>query len=556
MVTEFDPSIPNDSKTGAVSITDSTIWGGIYAAEFIMRMSTVPGMLYVGPHSLIRFSGILSANAHSGDVMRAANQGKPIDTLSLDFGYYVSAQASGLGILNGVINHAVQSNKTVVTGGVTVPATGIGGGIPALYAVSYTNGGGGSSVVITNKSATAHRVTIRVNGAAATGTFPLQFVASADPSAANTPGKPNNVAIQKGTSANPVTVPAYSVVRVDLKIPALVTVVNAASQQPVPLAPTQQGMLLGSGLASDTLTADTDPPPTVLGDTTITIVDSAGNVFTVPIFSVSPQQATFLMPDTIVAGTAKVTVARGGKNVLTGSFHRRPDFRRPLFREWKRSGSGRRHSRGPEPRWNHDSAPGLHLPGRRAAELSGGTARFGRWVEPGDSDFVRHRHSLRTIGYGIHRRAACADPGFPAAADIRPGPGGYHAAAGAGWFGRGQCVYCRGRRCIKYDDRAYPVTRRKDIGYVSAKDTTTLPVILDTPCSISLKNESTRLFTTISWRGTASTSPSAWSSPNAAITENSPFPPRFSSPASCGRIPNASRRRLRPICRRSKVLPL
>ena len=49
--------------------------------------------------------------------------------------------------------------------------------------MSYLNATGGLSVVITNKSATAHQVTIRINGSAATGTFPLQFVSGSDPTA-------------------------------------------------------------------------------------------------------------------------------------------------------------------------------------------------------------------------------------------------------------------------------------------------------------------------------------------------------------------------------------
>jgi len=53
-------------------------------------------------------------------------------------------------VLNGVINRAVQSNQTVVTGGATVPATSMAP-MPALYAMSYSNAQGGLSVVITNK---------------------------------------------------------------------------------------------------------------------------------------------------------------------------------------------------------------------------------------------------------------------------------------------------------------------------------------------------------------------------------------------------------------------
>jgi hypothetical protein len=183
-----------------------------------MRMSTLSSMLYVGPHSIESGAGVLAANDHYGDVTAAANAGITIDTRSLDFGFYLAAQASGLAVLNGVINHAVHSNKTTVTGGATVPATGVGQ-IPALYAMSYSSAAGGLSVVITNKSATPHRVTIRVNGSAAAGPFPLQFVTGPDPSAANTPANPTAVAVATGSSQAPVTVPPYSVMRVDVTIP-------------------------------------------------------------------------------------------------------------------------------------------------------------------------------------------------------------------------------------------------------------------------------------------------------------------------------------------------
>jgi len=319
LVTEFDPSIPNDSKTGAVSITDNTLWGGIYASEFIMRMSTVPGMLYAGPHSLIRFSGVLSADGHSGDVMRAANQGQPIDTITLDFGYYISAQASGIAVLNSVINRAVSGAKTTVTGGGAVPATGITGGIPALYAMTYANATGGVSTVITNKSATPQQVTIRINGAPASGIFPLQFVAGLDPSAMNTPSNPNAVTIQAGSSGNPVTVPAYSVMRVDLKTPPVVTILNSASFQAGAVAPLQLVTAFGDGFAAQTITASTQPLPAVLGDTSITITDSKSTTSAAPLYYVSPSQASFLIPQNAASGAATIKVTRNGSTVLTGT---------------------------------------------------------------------------------------------------------------------------------------------------------------------------------------------------------------------------------------------
>jgi alpha-L-arabinofuranosidase len=107
-----------------------------------------------------------------------------------------------------------------VTGGVTVPATGVPlGQIPALYAMSYTSADGALAVVITNKSAAPHSVIIRVNGEVAPGSLPVHFVTGTDPSAANTPANPTAVTIQSGRFTNPVTVPPYSVVRVDVITP-------------------------------------------------------------------------------------------------------------------------------------------------------------------------------------------------------------------------------------------------------------------------------------------------------------------------------------------------
>jgi uncharacterized protein (TIGR03437 family) len=316
--TEFDPSLPNDSTTGNVSITDGTLWGGIYAAEFTMRMATVPTMLHVGPNEITNFAGIFAANGHQSEVTAAANAGTTIDTLSLNFGFYTGAQALGQAVLNGVINRAIQSNKTTVTGGVTVPATGITGGVPALYAMGYTNATGGLSVVITNKSGAAHQVTIRVNGAAATGSFPLRFVSGADPSAANSAASPNAVVMQTGSSSNPVTVPPYSVVRVDATTPPVAAFVNSASFQSAAAAPQQLVTAFGAGFASQTLTALAQPLPNALGDTSITITDSAGATRTAPLYYVSPNQASFLIPSGVATGAAAVTVTRGAAKALTG----------------------------------------------------------------------------------------------------------------------------------------------------------------------------------------------------------------------------------------------
>jgi uncharacterized membrane protein len=75
-------------------LTDGTLYGAIYAAEYIMRMSSAPAMLYVGMHALIGTTGVYA-------------------------------------VLNSVMQNTTQVDATTVTGGTTVPATGLGT-IPAL----------------------------------------------------------------------------------------------------------------------------------------------------------------------------------------------------------------------------------------------------------------------------------------------------------------------------------------------------------------------------------------------------------------------------------------
>ena len=197
-------------------------------------------------------------------------------------------------------------------------ATGITGGIPALYATSYTNATGGLSVVVTNKSARAHQVTIRVNGSAATGAFPLQFISRMDPSASNARSTPNAVAIQTANSVNPVTVPAYCVVRVDLKTLTIATIVRSANFQPGPVASQQLVTAFGSGFASQAIVAASEPFPTMLGDTTIAITDSASATRLSPPYYIEPGQASFLITAGVAQGAASLKVRSSGSTVLTG----------------------------------------------------------------------------------------------------------------------------------------------------------------------------------------------------------------------------------------------
>jgi uncharacterized protein (TIGR03437 family) len=134
----------------------------------------------------------------------------------------------------------------------------------------------------------------------------------------NTAAAPNAVAVQTAASANPVSVPAYSVVRVDLDSPAVVSAVSSASYGSGPVAPQEIVSLFGQGIATQTATASL-PLPTTLGGTSVQITDSAGNAQVAQLFAVVPGQANLLIPPGLAPGPAKVTVLHGSTAVLSGS---------------------------------------------------------------------------------------------------------------------------------------------------------------------------------------------------------------------------------------------
>jgi uncharacterized protein (TIGR03437 family) len=303
LISEFLPS--NDGLGTGTSLTDGTLYGAIYAAEYTMRMSSVPAMLYVGMHALTGTTGVYAVNAHYTDVQNAYDAGTTIDTLTLDFGYYLTAQPLGLAVLNGVLQNTTSVDATTVTGGATVPATGLGT-IPALYAQAYTTVTGQQSVVTSNKGATANQVTIRVNGTPVIGPLPVTFIAGSDPATQNTAASQNAVMVQTSTLFNPVTVPAYSVVRVDLNPSFVASAVNSASYASSVVAPQEIVSLFGSEIALQTAGAAL-PLPTVLGATSVQITDSAGNSQLAPLFSVSYSQANILIPSGLAAGQASFT---------------------------------------------------------------------------------------------------------------------------------------------------------------------------------------------------------------------------------------------------------
>jgi hypothetical protein len=230
IITEFDPS--NGSGTNGLS---STLYGGVWAAEYALRLSSSGQVQRVGVHQLINPSGIELTNDHLTDVLLAYSQGRTIDTTHMNFGYFQSAQAVAYGVACSALNSASHVYSTSVVGGSTVSLASCGTA-PALYAQAYKRSDergderSDSSVralyarndemsdwidlVVTNKGAAPEVIGITVNGQAVSSEFLVTTATGfAGPTDVNTSGQTDVVATTTVANST-VLIPAYSVVRV------------------------------------------------------------------------------------------------------------------------------------------------------------------------------------------------------------------------------------------------------------------------------------------------------------------------------------------------------
>ncbi len=75
----------------------------------------------------------------------------------------------------------------------------------------------------------------------------------------------------------------------------------------------------GTGLATTTLDAPSQPLPTNLGGTTVRVTDSLGVMRLSPLFFISPLQINYQLPPDTAVGPAVVTVTSGDDRVSTGA---------------------------------------------------------------------------------------------------------------------------------------------------------------------------------------------------------------------------------------------
>jgi hypothetical protein len=219
MITEFQPVQGSGAGTTNqhANPPSTTLYGGIYVSEFIMRMSTVPQMKYVGNYQLWNQNGIDATNIHRNAVVTAANGHYYTNTQNLPFGFFLTAQVTAEAVAYWAINRSTALYATTIgTNSPTVPdSTNYDTTMPAIYAQAYQGGNGKRYVVLTNKGSNAAPVQIMQDGVALTNSFLETYVTGSDPSLTNTSPDISPVVIQTQTATNPVMIPQYSVVRLE-----------------------------------------------------------------------------------------------------------------------------------------------------------------------------------------------------------------------------------------------------------------------------------------------------------------------------------------------------
>jgi hypothetical protein len=215
LITEFNPAMGNGM--GGQYPPTTTLYGGIYAAEYLLRLSTLPQMSFVGPYQLLNNAGIGVTNNNYSPVVAAYNGNYVTNTAGLSFGFYLSAQACGESVADWALARSTGVFPTTVgANGPTVPIDTNGvSRIPAVYAQAYQGGNGKRYVVLTNKGSNSVPVQITQDGVGLTNQFLETFVTGNNPSATNASPQNSPIQIQSATVTNPVSLPEYSVVRLE-----------------------------------------------------------------------------------------------------------------------------------------------------------------------------------------------------------------------------------------------------------------------------------------------------------------------------------------------------
>ncbi|HVJ91376.1 MAG TPA: hypothetical protein VM580_16340 [Labilithrix sp.] len=206
LITEYNAA----TGKGEGGIT-GTLYGGIYAAEYALRMAQAPQVKYVGAHQLMNKGGIGVTTANTEPVLAAYAQGKVVDTTKYDFGFFVNAQAAAYSVAALATADATLVLSTAVAGGGKVKNAD-GDWMPTVFAQAF-KANTKTRLVLTNKGASEEIVAITDSANAPSKSLSVVTVTGPDRLAVNSKNE-SPVAAVKTTASGTVRLPAYSVVSV------------------------------------------------------------------------------------------------------------------------------------------------------------------------------------------------------------------------------------------------------------------------------------------------------------------------------------------------------
>ncbi len=93
LITEFAPA--GGDGQGGQNPPTATLYGGIYTAEYLLRMAAIPQMTFVGPYQLVDSAGIDMTNDNYSAVTTAYDAGRTTNTSGLPFGFYLTPRFAG-----------------------------------------------------------------------------------------------------------------------------------------------------------------------------------------------------------------------------------------------------------------------------------------------------------------------------------------------------------------------------------------------------------------------------------------------------------------------------
>ncbi|MFP6684987.1 MAG: family 16 glycoside hydrolase, partial [Polyangiaceae bacterium] len=189
----------------------------LFNVEYALRMSTHPRVDMTAMFALTSHC-VETTNDHRNTMKKVgkSNWGA-LDSQVLDYGHYVATSCQALREVNRAVNGSSVRWPTTVLGGALVDYAATAETpieqAPGLYAQTYRGDDGLAHLMVTDRSAQTHTVSVVVDGALVDGPLDVWQLGDDDPGLEVV--APAAVLTMVQTSQpNPITVPAYSVTRV------------------------------------------------------------------------------------------------------------------------------------------------------------------------------------------------------------------------------------------------------------------------------------------------------------------------------------------------------